>query len=258
MKLLEQATPAIRTYSLYDIQDRIDYFEKKTSIDETFETLLLNTFHQTYLRAESYGSALSRTLMNAKTSSIGKRVRAYSLSHQPTMVITATTTFSEEPTPRTTHETVSADGENTYFYPEETTRLDEIISLTSITSDSEKKTRRSSVQPDLSVCSDTILSASDTEESSQLEPLTVNEQTKFTGVVHATKYTVLDETPIDFSTDDDSSSSSSSSSRSVRSFPLIFERISIPLFCSISYHAKEIKFNVQRTLRLQIRCMLFV
>ena len=54
-----QLAPSIRTYSLYDIQDRIDYFEKKTSFDEeTLENLLLNTFHQTYLRAESYGSAL--------------------------------------------------------------------------------------------------------------------------------------------------------------------------------------------------------
>ena len=205
--LLEQPTNStIRTYSLYDIQDRIDYFEKKTSIDEgqvestlsssneTLENVLVNSLHQTCLHQESYGSALSRTMMNTSkkinkyrslssmndakrthrySSSIARRVRAYSLTNHSTMAITATTSFSDEPTVES-QETASGDYENTYFYPEETTRVDDILSLTTITSNVEKK--RLNGQQDVSVCSDTILFQSDTDENSESEQCTMNDK----------------------------------------------------------------------------------
>ncbi|CAF4483007.1 unnamed protein product, partial [Rotaria magnacalcarata] len=76
------------------------------------------------------------------------------------MAIAATTTFSEEH--NTEHqETNSNDLENTYFYPEETTRLDDGISLTTITSNFPVKIKNA--QHDVSVCSDTAVSQSDTE-----------------------------------------------------------------------------------------------
>ena len=307
MKFIVEQTPSTpithRTYSLYDIQDRIDYFEKKKSFDdssssssETLENVLVNTFHQTYLRQESYGSALSRTMMNSSmktlndgkrsqqkySSSIAKRVRAYSLTNQSTMAITATTSFSEEPTQRT-QETVSVDGENTYFYPEETTRIDDVISLTSITPDSEKK-RRSSVQRDLSVCSDTILFPSDTDENSQAEQLTVNHQQQmmddnndenFTGVVHATKYTVIKDdvhrdNPIEYLTDEDDedqdqdqdqtdSDSTTSDSRLVKISSFDLRKYLDPIILLDFLSRKEDQIQCSsRTLRLQIRCMLFV
>ena len=34
MKLLLEQQPTIRTYSLYDVQERIDYFEKKKFFDD--------------------------------------------------------------------------------------------------------------------------------------------------------------------------------------------------------------------------------
>ncbi|CAF4368451.1 unnamed protein product, partial [Rotaria magnacalcarata] len=75
----------IRTYSLYDVQDRIDYFEKKKLTDdhennskektvshpslatssETLQSVIANTLQQTFFNHESYGSALSRTMMNS-------------------------------------------------------------------------------------------------------------------------------------------------------------------------------------------------
>jgi hypothetical protein len=37
MKLLIEQQPTIRTYSLYDVQERIDYFEKKQILDDGIE-----------------------------------------------------------------------------------------------------------------------------------------------------------------------------------------------------------------------------
>lgn len=161
---------------------------------DTLESVLANTLQQTYRRRESYGSALSRALMSSssKTSSkyrslssshlamindqrrsnpsrycslIGKRVRAYSLSNQSTMAMTATASFSEEALTEP-QETMTMDYENTYFHPEETTRLDDIISLTTITSNMERKLVNT--QHEFSVCSDTTVFQSDTDESSDL------------------------------------------------------------------------------------------
>jgi hypothetical protein len=101
---------------------------------------------------------------NRYCSSLSKRVRTYSLSNYPTMSITATTSFSEEQTTEP-QETTSIDYENTYFYPEETTRLDDALSLTTITSNIQVKT--TNTQHDISVCSDTILQ-SDTDENSEV------------------------------------------------------------------------------------------
>jgi len=71
----------------------------------------------------------------------------------------ATTSFSEEP------DITSMEYENTYFYPEETTRFDDILSLTTITSNSQAK--RINSQLDLSACSDTNISQSDVEDRVQ-------------------------------------------------------------------------------------------
>ncbi|CAF2073273.1 unnamed protein product [Rotaria magnacalcarata] len=274
MKLLLEQPQTIRTYSLYDVQDRIDYFEKKKLTDdhennskektvshpslatssETLQSVIANTLQQTFFNHESYGSALSRTMMNSRIHdsligkrrslsssqlistndqkrlnrfypSLSKRVRTYSLSNHTTMAIAATTTFSEEH--NTEHqETNSNDLENTYFYPEETTRLDDGISLTTITSNFPVKIKNA--QHDVSVCSDTAVSQSDTEENSEaIRPAdqnlnntydinmvidTQNENSNnneeqiirirlsltppddnFTGVVHAKKCTVVKE-----------------------------------------------------------------
>ncbi len=149
----------------------------------------MNTLQQTFLKNETYGSALSRTMMNSATtgkrrslsssqiitsndqkrsqrycSLISKRVRTYSLSNHSTMAITATTSFSEEQTTEP-QETTSMDNENTYFYPEETTRLDDVLSLTTITPNIQPKITDN--QQDLDVCSDTTVSQSDTDDNSE-------------------------------------------------------------------------------------------
>ena len=159
------------------------------SSSETLQSILVNTFQQTCLRRESYGSTLSRTMISGSlkaskarslssghlassqdqkrssrySSSIAKRVRTYSLCNHSTMAITATTSFSEEPSTEP-HETTSLDYENTYFYPEETTRFDDVLSLTTITSNVEEK--RNDNKQDASVCSDTTVFQSDTDENS--------------------------------------------------------------------------------------------
>ena len=160
-----------------------------SSSAETLQSILVNTFQQTCLRRESYGTALSRTMMssslkaskarslssghlvsdqdpkrsNRYSSSIAKRVRTYSLCNHSTMAITATTSFSEEQSTEP-QETISLDYENTYYYPEETTRFDDVLSLTTITSDVERK--RNHHRQDASVCSDTTVFQSDTDENS--------------------------------------------------------------------------------------------
>lgn len=159
-----------------------------SSTDETLQTVLANTLQQTFLRNESYGSALSRTMMNSTVNStnkrrtysssqilssndskrstrycslLSKRVRTYSLSNHATMAIAATTSFSEEQTTEP-HETTTMDYENTYFYPEETTRLDDALSLTTITPNL-------LLQPtkEIDICSDTTVSQSDSEDTSE-------------------------------------------------------------------------------------------
>ncbi|UJR23180.1 hypothetical protein I4U23_026199 [Adineta vaga] len=272
MKLLIDSQPIIRTHSLYDVQERIDYFENKNHIDdnenktqekvlsnpssaETLQSVIANTLQQTFIKGESYGSALSRTMMNASIheqsigkrrslssgnifasneqkrfnrycSSLSKRVRTCSLSNHLTMAITATTSFSEEQ-PTEQQETNSVDFENTYFYPEETTRLDDGLSLTTITSNI--PIRLTNQQHDASVCSDTTVFQSDTDDNSepiipavkeygdsydivmtsdpQNENPVINNDDQiirirlsltppepdFSGVVHATKYTIVKE-----------------------------------------------------------------
>lgn len=224
MKLPTDSHPAVRTHSLYDVQERIDYFESKTLPDdhekgthssadtpslspivavvsnpsstssaETLQSVIANTLQQTFCKAESYGSALSRTMMhstidehsaskrrslssgnifasneqkrfNRYCSSLSKRVRTCSLSNHLTMAITAITSFSEEQ-PTDAQETNSIDFENTYFYPEETTRLDDGLSLTTITSNI--PVRRTNRNRDASVCSDTTVFQSDIDENSE-------------------------------------------------------------------------------------------
>ncbi|CAF4021745.1 unnamed protein product [Rotaria sp. Silwood2] len=217
MKLLIEQQPTIRTYSLYDIQERINYFEKKKIITddiekiskekilsnpsllstsaETLQSVIANTLQQTFFSHESYGSALSRTMMNSTINdnflgkrrslstshlvgsndqkpsnryypSLPKRVRTYSLSNHSTMAITATATFSEEQNTEL-QETNSNDYENTYFYPEETTRLDDVLSLTTITSNFQAKI--TNTQHDASVySSDTTVFQSDTDDNSEV------------------------------------------------------------------------------------------
>jgi hypothetical protein len=80
------------------------------------------------------------------------------------MAIAATTSFSEEQTTEP-HETTSIDYENTYFYPEEATRLDDILSLTTITPNIQQKII--DTQHDHEACSDTTVSQSDTDDNSE-------------------------------------------------------------------------------------------
>ncbi|CAF1451694.1 unnamed protein product [Adineta steineri] len=276
MKLLIGQQPTVRTHSLHDVQERIDYFENKKLIDdnehklqekvlsnpsstssaETLQSVIANTLQQTFFNGESYGSAVSRTMMNSTngnnnqsiakrrslssgnlfasneqkrfnrySSSLSKRVRTYSLSNHLTMAITAITSFSEEQ-PTEPQETMSMDYENTYFYPEETTRFDDGLSLTTITSNIPAKI--TNTQHDTSVCSDTTVFQSDTDENSDvmisavkhygntydinMTPDLQNENNAnndeqiirirlsltppdqhFSGMVHATKYTVVKE-----------------------------------------------------------------
>lgn len=153
---------------------------------DTLQTVIANTLQQTFFQNESYGSALSRTMINSSTNNkrrtysssqiysfndhkrstkysslLAKRVRTYSLSNHATMAITATTSFSEEQTTEP-QETTTMDYENTYFYPEETTRLDDVISLTTITPNLFLKTTK-----EIDFCSDTTVSHSDSEETSE-------------------------------------------------------------------------------------------
>jgi hypothetical protein len=88
------------------------------------------------------------------------------------MAITATTSFSEEQ-PSEPQETNSIDYENTYYYPEETTRLDDALSLTTITSNIQAKI--TNTQHDASVCSDTTIFQSDTDENSEAMPSAVKQ-----------------------------------------------------------------------------------
>ena len=76
----------------------------------------------------------------------------------------ATASFSEEQTTEP-QELTSIDYENTYFYPEETTRLDDALSLTTITSNVETKV--TNANHDASICSDTTVFHSDTEDNSE-------------------------------------------------------------------------------------------
>lgn len=103
--------------------------------------------------------------LNRYCSPLSKRSRTYSLSTHPTMAQSATTTFFDEQNTEP-QETTSIDYENTYFYPEETTRLDDALSLTTITSNTQVKT--ANTQHDVSVCSDTTVFQSDTDENSEI------------------------------------------------------------------------------------------
>ena len=103
---------------------------------------------------------------NRYCSSLSKRIRTYSLSNHSTMAITAITSFSEE-------QTTSIDYENTYFYPEETTRIDDALSLTTITSNIPAKI--TNTQRDNSSCSDTTVFQSDTDENSEGIPSAVKQ-----------------------------------------------------------------------------------
>lgn len=174
---------------------------------ETLQSVIANTLQQTMFNHVSYGSTLSRTMMNSKIHdslvgkrrslsssqlissndqkrlnrfypSLSKRVRSYSLSNHAAMVIPpAGATFNEEQNPEQ-QETNSNDFDNTYFYPEETTRLDDGISLTTITSNLPAKIMNT--QHDVSVCSDTTVFHSDTEENSEgIKPTIQNRTTMY-------------------------------------------------------------------------------
>ncbi len=187
-------------YSFFSIYTVLSH-PSSISSAETLQSVIANTLQQTFLHNESYGSTLSRTMMNSTIgdhligkrrslsgshfvssndqkrcnryySSISKRVRTYSLSNHSTMAITATTSFSEEQ-PSEPQETNSIDYENTYYYPEETTRLDDALSLTTITSNIQAKI--TNTQHDASVCSDTTIFQSDTDENSEAITSTVKQ-----------------------------------------------------------------------------------
>ena len=75
------------------------------------------------------------------------------------MAITAMTSFSEE-------HTNSIDNDNTYFYAEETSRFDDLFSLTTITSNMAREFN--TTQQDTSIHSDTNLFQSDTDDLSEV------------------------------------------------------------------------------------------
>jgi hypothetical protein len=167
------------------------FFSSIFSALETLQSVIANTLQQTFFNNESYGSTLSRAMMNSAItgsftgkrrslssshlvsnqkqsnrycSALSKRTRTYSLTNNSTMAISATTSFSEEQTTEP-QETMSIDYENTYFYPEETTRFDDVLSLTTITSNI-LANKIMNTQHDGSACSDTNVSQSDTDENS--------------------------------------------------------------------------------------------
>ena len=104
-------------------------------------------------------SSLDRDPFHHLCSSIAKRIETYSLSTHQTMAITAMTSFSEE-------QTNSIDNDNTYFYAEETSRFDDLLSLTTITSNMPREFN--TTQLDTSIHSDTNLFQSDTDDVSEV------------------------------------------------------------------------------------------
>ena len=137
---------------------------------EILQSVLATTLQQTFftnnnlidppesLSTNYLVSSTDENQLNHFCSSLSKRIRTYSLSNNQTMAITAITSFSEE-------QTNSIDYDNTYLYLEETSRLDDVSSLTTITSNIAMELNIT--QQDTNVDSDTHFFQSDTDEISE-------------------------------------------------------------------------------------------
>jgi hypothetical protein len=133
---------------------------------KTLQSVLANRFQQTFIinknlidQPRSFSPSdlipsADENQFNHFCSSLSKRVRTYSLSNHQTMAISASTSFSEE-------QTNSIDYDNTYFYLEETSRLDDVSSFTTITENI--PTELNITQQDTSVYSDTTVLQSNIE-----------------------------------------------------------------------------------------------
>ncbi|CAF1116758.1 unnamed protein product [Rotaria sordida] len=223
--LLEQPT-----YSLYNNQERIKFFQNNQLIDnqassssiETLQSVLEKTFFTnkiSYTINNNYFINKSENFStNHYCSSLSKRIQTYSLSNHSTMAITAITSFSEE-------QTNSFDYDNTYFYPEEINKLDDISSLTTITS--YLPMELNTIEHDTSVYSDMTSFCSDSDdisesiifdiqqnknsyissdiqnlnvENEKMTPINVNLtscNSQFTGLVYAIKCTIIKEKETD-------------------------------------------------------------
>ena len=135
----------------------------------TLHSVLVNRFFPSKesdnLLSSYINSSLNEKQFNQLCSSLTKRIQACSLSHHTTMAITATASFSEE-------QTNSVEYENTYLSSEDTSRSDDVSSLTTITSNLPKQV--SSLEPCTSVYADTTILNSDIDEIS--EEITSNER----------------------------------------------------------------------------------
>lgn len=109
-------------------------------------------------KSESLVLSFDKNQFNNFRSSISKRIETYSLSNHSTMAITAMTSFSEE-------QTNSLDYDNTYFYGEDISKLDDISSFTTVTSNLPKIL--TNLEQDTSVYSDITIFHSDTEDTTE-------------------------------------------------------------------------------------------
>ncbi|CAF0803049.1 unnamed protein product [Rotaria sp. Silwood1] len=175
--LLEQPT-----YPLYNNQERIRLFQDNELLDdkdspssiETLQSVLEKTFFTNKIsnsihnndfinKSDNFStnhfvSTISHNQFNTNCSLLSKRIQKYSLSNHSTMAITAITSFSEE-------QTNSFDYDNTYLYPEDINKLDDISSLTTITS--HLPMELNAIEQDTSVYSDMTSFRSDIDDISE-------------------------------------------------------------------------------------------
>ncbi|UJR25746.1 hypothetical protein I4U23_007096 [Adineta vaga] len=209
------------TYPLYNNdnkQEQMEFLHRKSSTDEkehsssieTLENVLANRFFSSKksdnLLSNYLNTSLNEKQFNQFCSSLSKRIQTCSLSKHTTMAITAIANFSEE-------QTNSIDYENTYLSSDETSRLDDLSSLTTITSNLSKEFN--SLEQNTSIYADTTIFNSDIDDIS--EEITsdgnlINSDTQtndeeilsipihlrltdssYAGLVHAMKYTIVTE-----------------------------------------------------------------
>ncbi|CAF0972859.1 unnamed protein product [Adineta steineri] len=208
-------------------QEQNDFINKNQSSDdkdpsssiEALQNVLANKFYpnhnSTKFLKNYFNSSINEKQFNHICSSLSKRIETYSLSNHSTMAITATTNFSEE-------QTNTIEYDNTYLSSEEITRLDDISSLTTITSNLSKEfsfEQNTSVYLDTTICNSDIDEISEEmtsdikqynynnmnfdlqnsnvknkdEEIIQIHRNQTPTNNSFTGVAHAVKYTIIKE-----------------------------------------------------------------
>lgn len=173
-----------------------------TSIDFSLDQHEHLNEKSSHLSTHSLVSSMDKSPFNPFGSSFAKRRAAFSLCHPSTMIMPVMVSLAEEPTS-------SLDYENTYLYSEETSQFDDILSLTSITSNIIREFP--SYRQNTSLNSETNIFPSDTDDTSeavtsavqpfgdedeQQQQLDIDDDDDvedFTGVVHATKYRVIEE-----------------------------------------------------------------